>query len=311
MSPAVRHWMTMVDAGFFAIAAVGLWRWRSTIRHTTLMTAWPWAWAAWTAAVMSWTLRFQNAALVTYADYFTAVAVLSPPMASLGARRPTCRSWPFFVLLPMFAVLLWPAISVGLATRFARPLVLETPAMAMYVVVLIMALGNYALGRLGFLTVLLMSVLAGQVSTLGLRLTGLPGEVFRSAAIWIVVVLIFGMREVVNLKSHGVYDDSEVPEALQNPFNAILFEFGELYGLVWSLRIQDRLNVFAAQNQWPVRFEGRQLYYTGTLNDEHRAEIERAFRWLFRRFVDPTWLDARLHHPGTPVADSFPSSIDS
>jgi hypothetical protein len=214
-------------------------------------------------------------------------------------------------MLPMFAVLLWPAIAVGFATGFARPLELEAPAMVMYVVVLIMALGNYAMGRLGFLTVALILLLAGQVSTLGPRWTGLPAEIFRSAALWVVVVLIFGLREVVNVKSHGVFDDPEIPEALQNPFNAILFEFGELYGLVWSLRIQDRLNVFATQNQWPVRFEGRQLHYTGALSEGHRIEIERAFRWLLRRFVDPTWLDARLHHPGTPVADSFRSSIDS
>jgi hypothetical protein len=297
MSPLV---LTLFDAGTLVLAAIGLVRLWPVVRQTTLTTVWPWAWVAWAAAVLSWSLRFGSETLVTYADYFTAVAVLSPPLASLGARRPTCRSW-----------LLWPAGSIALATRFNRPLVLDTPAIVMYVVVLVMALGNYAFGRLGPLVMVFALLLAAQVSQLGPRWTGLSAEFFRLITLWVAIFLIFGFREILRPTAHVAFEDPELPESHRDPFDAILFEFGELYGLVWSLRLQDRLNVFAAQHHWPGKFEGRRGHWTTPLTESQRAEVEHAFRWLFRRFVDSTWIDTRLHTPGTAVADSYRSSIDS
>ncbi len=304
--------LQLFEASMLLLAAVGLLRLRPVLRHTTLTTVWPWAWVAWTAAVVGWVLRMAGStALVSYMDYFTAVAVLSPPLASLGARRPTCRTWPFFVLLPMFAVLCWPALSVGLATRFARPLELETPAVVMYVVVLIMAMGNYAFGRLGRSVVIFSLLLAGQVSGWSEHLLFFwPPEFQRFFPQAIAVLLIFGFHQVAESEFDSMFDAAyNDPE---DRFDATLREFGELYGLVWWLRLQDRLNVFASQQKWPVRFEGRLCNWTEPVTESQRAEIERAFRWLLRRFVDPPWLDARLPSPGTPVAkEAFTSPIDS
>lgn len=324
------HILQLFDAVTLVFAAVGLLRLRSVLRHTTLMKVWPWAWVAWTGAVVGWALRMAgSAALVSYVDYFTAVAVLSPPLASLGARRPTCRSWPLFVLLPMFAVLLWPAVSIGLATRFGKPLELERPAIVMYCLVLLMGMGNYALGRCRYGVILLSVFLALHVSGTTSMLKFFSPDQFRLYMEAIPTLLCFSLLGVVGtggrsapspaMKSFRLYwprsssvDDATASEEDVNPFDAILFEFGELYGLVWSLRLQDRLNVFAEKQKWPGRFEGRRGIWTEPLTDAQRAEVERAFRWLFRRFVDPEWLDARLTPSGTPVAkEAFTSPIDS
>lgn len=300
------------DVVLLLFAAIGLVRLRPVVRHTTLTTVLPWAWVAWTAAVIGCGLRLGGqTAIVSYADYFTAVAVLSPPLASLGARRPTCRSWPFFVLLPMFAVLLWPAISVGLATRFTRPLELETPAVVMYVVVLIMGMGNYMFGRLRSGVVFFSLLLAGQVSGSSHRLLFFwPPELQHLVTVGIGAMLVTGFREVAITAFDSMYDATDNDP--EDRFDAVLMEFGELYGLVWWLRMQDRLNVFATQRKWPGRFENRLALWEEPLTETQHAEIEQAFRWLLRRFVDPAWLDARLKSTDSPmVMTAYTGSIDS
>lgn len=318
----------VVEAVTLIFAAVVLIRLRSVVLYTTLTTVWPWAWVAWAAAAVGWGLRVAGStALVSYVDYFSAVAVLSPPLASLGARRPTCRSWPFFVLLPMFAVLCWPAISVGLATKFSRPLELETPAIAMYLVVLIMAWGNYAFGRFKGYVILLAICLAIQVSGWVPKVQFFTVDQFRLYTIGIATLLCFSLRGVADvsflpegsppMRSLRLYWPRASAPTVAPSFNDLdefdltLHEFGELYGLVWWLRMQDRLNVFAAQHKWPGRFEGRRGIWTEPLSESQEAEVDRAFRWLFRRFVDAPWLDDRLPSPEIPSKDTFTSPVDT
>lgn len=322
--------LPIAEAVTLLIAAVGVMGLRPIARQTTLMTVWPWMWVPWLGAVASLALRIGgDTILMTYVDYLTAVAMLSPPLASLGARRPTCRSWPLFVLLPMFAVLLWPAVSIGLATRFGKPLELERPAIVMYCLVLLMGMGNYAFGRCRYGVILLSVFLALHVSGATSMLKFFPPDQFRLYLEAIPTLLCFSLLGVVDtggrsahspaMKSFRLYwprsspvEDVTASEEDADPFDAILFEFGELYGLVWSLRLQDRLNVFAEKQKWPGRFEGRRGIWTEPLTESQQAEIERSFRWLFRRFVDPEWLDARLTPRGTPVAkEAFTSPIDS
>ncbi len=294
------------------IAAVGLFRLRTTVRQTTLTTVWPWMWVAWSAALVGWALQIAgNTALVSYGDYFTAVAVLSPPMASLGARRPTCRSWPFFVLLPMFAVLLWPAISVGFATGFSRPLELETPAIVMYLLVLVMSWGNYALGRSGSLVIVFALLLAGMVCRNSAWLPHFALGAQRTLLLIIAVLLILKFRNSHRASRALIPYSTRVMKPTLDRFDSTLMEFGELYGLVWGLRLEDRLNVFAKQGHWPGEFAALRGLWKEPLTEEQQAEIEQAFRWLLRRFVDPPWLDARLKHHATPTTDAFRSSIDS
>lgn len=308
----LRLGLGLADALLLVIAAIGMIRLRSVLRYTTLMTAWPWAWVAWTAGVISTMLHWRDPAAASYGDYFAAVAVLSPPMASLGARRPTCRSWPYFVMLPMFAVLLWPAVSVGLATGFARPLELETPAIAMYFVVLVMSWGNYALGRLGAVVVLFCWLLAGIVCRETAWIPHFAIGPQRTLTLLIAIWLIFGFRSCARTSLAPLPDDEWIPKPSLDRFDHVLLEFGELYGLVWSLRLQDRLNVFAQQSKWPGQFVAFRGVWTTPLTEQQLHEIEHAFRWLLRRFVDPEWLNCRLAPSGTRVAkEDFASPIDS
>lgn len=308
----LRLWLELADALLLLVMAAGLIRLRSAIHHTTLMTVWPWAWVAWTAAVASSALHWRFPAAASYSDYLAAVAVLSPPMASLGARRPTCRSWPYFVMLPMFAVLLWPAVSVGLATKFARPLELETPAIAMYFLVLIMAWGNYALGRRGPIVVLFCWLLLGIVCRESAWIPHFAIGPQRTLTLLVACWLVIGFRDSARPSLAPLADEDWVPKPSLDRFDRVLLEFGELYGLVWGLRLQDRLNVFGQQAKWPGQFATLRGVWTTPLTPVQDAEVERALRWLLRRFVDDAWLNHRLTPSGTPVAnEEFASPIDS
>src|SRR5262249_12434279 len=75
--------------------------------------------------------------------YVAAVLALPPPIAVLGARRPTSRVWTGFVLVPLVLVFTWPILTALHSGEASRTFNLEEPLLAGYVLVLIMGAGNY------------------------------------------------------------------------------------------------------------------------------------------------------------------------
>jgi hypothetical protein len=74
-------------------------------------------------------------------------------------------------------------------------------------------------------------------------------------------------------------------------------DFRNMYGLVWGLRIAERLNAAATKHGWPVEFTwGGMIVKTesGTLEPEVQHRVERELRSHLRRFVSHEWIVKRL-----------------
>ena len=59
----------------------------------------------------------------------------------------------------------------------------------------------------------------------------------------------------------------------------------------------DRVNHTARQEQWSARLEMEGLIWNPDATESERQHtldrMDHTFRWLFRRFVDPEWIDER------------------
>jgi len=296
---------TISTIGQLALCALVGWRlmrlWRC-IADTTLTAAWWWGWCAVAVAAAMCIVRWQAEAagsLFAVGDYVTAVMGLTPLMAVLGARRPTNRVWTPFVMLPLIAVLNWPVFSVVLARGWWGDLALETPVVAGFALVTMMACGNYFGTRLTLVALAWGGMLCGLVFCYAANApTWWPQpEWFR----WIVG----GVGIVGLLRLESVWSRIDSAADL---FDRLWFDFLDRYGVVWARRLQDRLNAVGEQQQWPGRLELDGWRWQTAPSIEQQHQIEHACRWLLRRFVDPAWIDVRLE---SAAVEPTPLKIDS
>ena len=132
------------------------------LQNTTLLPAGCWAitgLATWWTAVLCESLQFTGPGLVDLLFYTTSVLLLCPGIAVLGARRPGYRIWNFFVLLPLIAVQIFPAIAGTQFLHAANPFRLDVPSLLGFHLVLVMGTANYFGTRFTLPAVLHMSTL--------------------------------------------------------------------------------------------------------------------------------------------------------
>ncbi len=275
---------------------------RSSLRETTLITACNWALAVAVAWTSVWTFDSALGCVPTgTADqlwYALAVLSLSPAVAVLGARRPISRVWPWFVLGPMILILIWPALVDWSATSRGRALELEEPAIVGFLLVLIMAAGNYLGTRYRFSALLLITALALLVAPL---MIGFPKTVITRDTARLAATACFAAAILARQLPHGS------PRTLDSPFDRLWHDFRNEFGLVWARRVQDRINIEAQKENWPLKLEIHGFIWNSGSIDAHtrtqtEARLEHHIRWLFRRFVSEAWLDQYLNQtaPTTP-----------
>ncbi len=290
--------------------AVWLWaaesvrRTRVVARDTSLTTVRPWI----SVAVLLWIVVAASGLTDSgrqvpwrgYLIFLAAVMSLAPPMAVLGARRPTCRIWPAFVLLPMVVVLSWPVVSIGAATNWSRPLELELPQVAMFALVVVMSFGNYVGTRLSGPALLAAAALVSIPLAQSRWLTWSPEA--RESAVSVAVCLL---ATAVIRTCRIVRRRNETLKGLDR----VWADFVTLFGLVWSRRLLDRLQIMAAKQEWSCRVTPTGFVWPNEPDARTEAAVQQSLRWLLRRFMDPVWLDERLganeHHAGSP-----PQSMD-
>lgn len=286
-------------------------------RETTLGAAWRWSVVAASCWSIGWFVdcccQLVSAAAADHVWYACAVLALCPPIAVLGSRRPGSRVWSQFIILPMILALFWPLLAVRLQGSELRGLHLEVPQLSAFILVLVMGVGNYCgtkytLSALIYGAAVLANVISCSTSSAGMlggRLEIREGSTLAMAVA--VSLLTYATRPM------GA-----------NRFNRVWFDFFDTFGIVWGRRIQDRVNFVAKEQGWPVRLELDGFVETepsaGTTSpslpksslltnlpdpslDHERsdlvnARIEHTLRWLLRRFVEPTWIDARLESEG-------------
>lgn len=286
-----------------------VWRLHAGVAGTTAVTAIPWCWGAillWIAStVVNWLVPETSAGLVDQFWYWTGVTSLCPPIAVLGARRPTDRVWPWFVLAPLVVVLGWPAMTLWTTGPVWIRLQVESPVAVGFVLVTVMGLGNYAGTRLS------LSVMLAGFAILAILL---PFATFAPEAAWHGRLRETGVALMV-LSLLLAYRAMRGTMHFDSPFDRVLWEFREMFGLVWSVRILERLQEQARRDQLKLEWTPHGV----TWQDQSPVERERAerqiahtLRWLLRRFVSSAWLDAR-QLPASEQLDpsEAPPTIDS
>jgi hypothetical protein len=264
------------------LAVLG-WR-RMTIRGTTLVA--PWAWSLVTLLALAgteMTIAVAGSPAPLWAAelrFAAAMSTFCPTIALLGAKRPQNRAWQAIVAslwailsLPSLEWLLYGGASEIHSARF------------WFIVVLI---GTGALNGLGtrwWLSSLLYG--AGQVALVwpflfaeGM-LTGALGPLVGTLALVLAWLLVAA--------------EWPRPRRLVSPPDRVWLDFRDAFGVVWALRIAERMNASAAMYDWPVVLTWRGFRPRGSHGQiEVPRAVEISLRTLLRRFVSPAWIEARL-----------------
>ena len=292
---------------------VGMFRVRGVVRGTSLGAARGWFLAAGFAWISVGVASAVNAGSDARGEWQgsellvwgACVLSLCPLISVLGARRPGNGAWTWFVVIPLFVVLSWPAWSESMAARRLQPVELSTPACVGFAIVLAMGAGNWMGTRLW------LPVWCGAIG-LGLVVATLsaawPDESanrvnFRMAGV--IVVAAAAMWSVLVLKSVTRVCDNQNGLSVTDTWSSVCGDFLTLYGIVWARRVADRVNVFANRERWPVRLTAYGLTAVDTETEQPKLNqpadvndrIDEVVRWVLKRFVDAEWINSRTIPP--------------
>ncbi len=281
-------WRDAASAIAAALAAgsilFGLWNCRRDIAETTLVSAAMWCAAA-TIAIAG--VELGRAAFPLAESWLSPLrfcaAALSfcPFVAVLGAKRPQHLTWNFVVLS------LWGIVSLSALTTLAMQrndhFVLGDARAWLLWVLILMGLVNYLPTRNRFAALL---VALGQVI---LFATHLP--LMRSIP-WLTnlpaapsLALFFFAIALAVSKLGG--------KPANESFDRLWLDFRDLYGLLWGLRLQERVNAASLAAKWEIELQWNGFPSQG-IPAKHREALRQAMTGLLRRFVSHEWIAARL-----------------
>jgi hypothetical protein len=289
-------WPDLVASAGIAGLLPVLRRLRRGFRGTALEPAWPWVGVVWLTWMIVPVVTIETSPLSGWAGvlwYFAAVLALAPPIAVLGARRPTLRVWTWFVLAPLVLVFTWPLLPLLHGGGEPSAFSLEAPVLVGYALVLAMGAGNYLGLRFSLSALLWMA---------GLLLVVLP--LCPATAGWAPGVQSGRMCGSLCLAAAGWIADRQVAardSRRSGPsFDRVWGDFRDLFGIVWARRVQERFNDEACRKGLPIRLGIHGLQCVGGdvpaggFDEPSLAAAEASLRWLLQKFVDPDWIEARL-----------------
>ncbi len=222
--------------------------------------------------------------------YWSAILACCPLISVLGAKRPTSRVWNWFIILPLIAVLGWPALTVLIRYPDLVALKIQAPVYLGFALVLVMGIGNYMGSRYGMSAFLLGVAVALSLWPTSSSYSGTVDSAIRLRGI---AAFICGIAVL------HAYRQSIRPSLEDSGYDKLWFDFRDAFGIVWSIRIQDRINQTAEKETWCVRLgtEGF-IWEEDAPSDKRDLSEERlthTLHWLLRRFVDSKWIDERLN----------------
>ena len=270
--------------------------WYQSARQTALAFVWWWALAAalcWGGFSTAYLMIDQSHWVTGWADqacYFSAILILCPFIAILGARRPVANVWSLFVVGPLILVLSWPLLVTWMNGSSQEPLQIQPPMLLGFVVVILMAIGNY-FGTRFTLPVLMMGA---AVILLVVPLTPAAPQFFptkTAGRFWADGLL--SLAAIFTVASWKLRASMQ-----QQPLDRLWVGFRDCFGIVWAKRVLDRMNQVAVTKQWPVRLELHGFVWNKQVTPNEsiktRIDIEQNLRWILKRFVNQTWIDAYL-----------------
>lgn len=286
-------------AGLIGMEILAVWHHRGALKGMSLASAGGWAMAAefaWLASSLASGILAPESPVLDQFWLWTAILTLCPPIAVLGARRPTSAVWDWFIVVPLLAVLGWPGLTVLPTFPHLVPLKVQAPVFVGFLLVLLMGLGNYAGTRYGGAALLLgasvclvLTPLAASVALSGTGATTLRGIAVLCFCGGVFQVLRQGRRTTV----------------AASPYDRLWIDFRDTFGIVWAIRIQERLNATAQKERWACRLGPHGIEWDEQAAPAARHEtiprLEHALQWHLRRFVDNDWINRYLQ-PG-PAAE--------
>ena len=203
-----------------------------------------------------------------------------PVVALLGAKRPQDRHW-WLIVGSLWVVLSLPSLET-LLLQPGQALEVQDARSWFLAVLILLSSSQWLLTRHWRSSILLGF---GQAALLGPCLPGnWPSAPWLAAACFCTALAAASGRRPA--KRNG------------RPWDLVWLDFRDAFGLLWSLRVCERLSAAAALGRWPetLTWEGWApiAENDATWTDEAREAREAAVRGLLRRFVPSDWIDARL-----------------
>jgi hypothetical protein len=288
-------------AGLLVVGLAALvWGYRAT-GGTTLRAVWWWVvvalWAVVASEFAAALTPRQSTALIGQIRFIAGVATLCPLVALLGAKRPQNQAWQFVVAAFWF-VLALPAIQ-NLALRPDAPLPVH-PIWSLFLAAgILFGLMNYLPTPFAPAAIL---AAAGQWLILTPQL---PWNAFSNTPQAAIVGLGLIATALAVAACNAAWRRSRRPISTE-PLDRLWLDFRDAFGVVWSLRIAERLNASPALEQLGVRLTWRGFTRpAATARDPSssqplhlappaRSELERALRALLLRFVSSGWIARRV-----------------
>jgi hypothetical protein len=267
-------------------AAVLTWR-KPALRGTTLVAPWYWSAAALasisaTEIILAIAQSLPPQPWVVPLRFAAAMTSFCPTMALLGAKRPQDRAWQFIV--------------------FALWVILSLPSLEW----LLFGVHEMHGARFWFL-----AILAGTGALNGTATRYWPSSWLVAVGQVALAMRYFAATQSWLSESHGPQlglaaivaawglQAAGLPRGRAAAgLDRVWLDFRDSFGVVWSLRVTERVNATAAMVGWPVKLGWRGLRdpegLSGGVSEMTREVFEEVFRGLLRRFVSPEWIDKRL-----------------
>jgi len=251
-----------------------------------------------------------DAAWLPAVRFIAAVSTLCPAIALLGAKRPQSRAWQFIVLT-LFGILVQPAI-VALLLHYGEPVTLHAARQWFLAVLMLIGVINYLPTRYALSGVL---VCAAQILLLwghlpftefadGRALAGVERVGAESWREWLPGLLLIAAVAIPQLG--WPRGKSSVA-----PWDQLWIDFRNAYGIVWALRLGERLNATLAASGQSARLGWHGFECAALASSSEKIEstakssppesaaaapdeaARRALVALLRRFVSKEWIAAR------------------
>ncbi len=289
--PNAAVWASVLLAvfGLFVLA----WQ-RRRLQGTTLIA--PWSWAVICLSALGATETLSGLTITPTPEswivplrFVSAMSTFCPSMALFGAKRPQDRAWQFIVLS------LWAILSLPSCEWLLFGGMQEIHPARFWFLVVLMSVGAFNSLATRFWAAGLLYC-GGQVALLTPFLPAthdwLPGS--QGPLLGLVLIVVAWSLRAMGLPG---------PRLAKHPLDRAWLDFRDSYGVVWGLRIAERINASAASYGWPstLAWSGF-VAKDGQCMTEVSPVVEEGFRNLLRRFVSPAWVDARM---GEPAVDGL------
>lgn len=263
--------------------------WR-TVRETTLVSAWRWSLAALLAlagaAALAPLLQSEHSASVDAVWFAAAALTFCPVVSVLGSKRPQHKAWNF-VVLSLWAVVAQPAFEMLLLARGETLAVSDARGWFLWLLVALTPI-NYLATHYWLAS---LAVAAGQTLLLQAHLPLLGLRAPWSPTLGVLCIAAGGLAAVFAGRK---------PIDAVNAIDALWIHFRNSFGLLWALRVQERVNAFTNQQDLPCTLTWRGL------RDRERGEpianlpeaderlLRQTLSGLLRRFVSPAWMEKQV-----------------